>query len=366
MGVTTNAHTATVTINSGSMRVNAPYNQNKTTTNATTVINGGELRINSLVLTTGVMNVNGGTLKVVNVTEATINGWSADGLLRFSGETGGVKDINYSLTPFQNGFEIKAIQSPATFQLIITPNGAGFDFEWESQAGKVYDLLTAIDLATPIATWPVYNDGETLHENIPAAGTTTTLTAVPGDGAKRFFAVVEKDAPPLLAEDFEAVTPPGPPTGWVRSDNGAGTAWQVGSPSGAATGPDSSSNGTQGAGTTFGSVYTAAAEASLITKAFTVPGSGATLNFSQYIDTENAPSGDLGSIRLLNASDNSVVAGGDVVTALEGVTEAWSRETIPLPVAANGRDVKLEFRFVSNASSEFAGFYIDDWVVTGN
>ena len=36
MGVSTNAHTATVTINSGLMRVNAPYNQNKTTTTATT------------------------------------------------------------------------------------------------------------------------------------------------------------------------------------------------------------------------------------------------------------------------------------------------------------------------------------------
>ena len=118
MGVNNNAHTATVTINSGLMRVNGPYNQNKTTTTATTTINGGMLRMNSLNLTTGVMDVNGGTLRIVNVTEPTINGWIDAGLLRFFGETGGVKDINYSLTPFQSGFDIIAIPEPGSLVLL--------------------------------------------------------------------------------------------------------------------------------------------------------------------------------------------------------------------------------------------------------
>ena len=97
------------------------------------------------------------------------------------------------------------------------------------------------------------------------------------------------------------------------------------------------------------------------------PNNTGTTDFSQYIDTELPPSGDLGSIRLLNAGDNSVLGGGDVATSLEGITEAWSSETLPLPAAANGLSVKLEFRFESDGDGEvFAGFYIDDVVVTGN
>jgi hypothetical protein len=141
----------------------------------------------------------------------------------------------------------------------------------------------------------------------------------------------------------------------------------VGLPSGSTTGPDAAANGTQCAGTNIGGDYTASAEASLVTKAFTVPGDGATLSFSQYIDTDlDGTKTEVGSIRLLLAGDNSVLAGGDVAIELEGATEMWSSESSPLPDVADGLSVKLEFRFVSNATDEFAGFYIDDVVVTGN
>jgi hypothetical protein len=113
--------------------------------------------------------------------------------------------------------------------------------------------------------------------------------------------------------------------------------------------------------------YTASAVATLVSSAFTVPAGGAILNFSQYIDTEAAPSGDLGSIRLLNASDDTPLAGGEVATGLEGFTEAWSEESLPLPAAANGLEVKLEFRFESDDDTDvFAGFYIDDVTVVPN
>jgi hypothetical protein len=98
-----------------------------------------------------------------------------------------------------------------------TPPATGFDFEWESRDGKVYDLVTSTDLATPILEWPLYDpDGEggkPPYGDIPAraGSTTTTLAAVPGGGARRFFAIVEKDAPP----------PPAPPE--LRSVVGGGT-----------------------------------------------------------------------------------------------------------------------------------------------
>jgi hypothetical protein len=78
------------------------------------------------------------------------------------------------------------------FALCISPNGTNFDFEWNSQPGKVYDLVTSTDLTIPIADWPIYNDGETLYENIPAIGTTTSLAEVPSATARRFFAIREE------------------------------------------------------------------------------------------------------------------------------------------------------------------------------
>ncbi|MCU0779538.1 MAG: sialate O-acetylesterase [Akkermansiaceae bacterium] len=99
-----------------------------------------------------------------------------------------------------DGIAITRLATPAAppFNLVITPNAAPglYDFQWNSQAGKVYDLLTSTDLATPTAEWPIYNDGETLHKAIPSAGETTTLTAVPCADPRRFFAVREYDAPP--------------------------------------------------------------------------------------------------------------------------------------------------------------------------
>lgn len=78
--------------------------------------------------------------------------------------------------------------SATSFPLTITPNGANFDFSWPSQAGKVYDLVSSTDLATPVRTWPVWDS----RQNLPSAGATTTAVNVPGSGPRRFFAVIEK------------------------------------------------------------------------------------------------------------------------------------------------------------------------------
>jgi hypothetical protein len=261
---------------------------------------------------------------------------------------------------------LEVVSSPlaSDFQVIITPTAGSpgnYDFEWESQAGKLYDLVSATDLSTASNTWPVWNG----RADLTATPPTNTLTDIPGGGdPRRFFVLIEKDAPPpppLLAVDFES----GTPGGWVFSDNGAGTAWSVGTPNGTGTEPDAAANGTQCAGTNMNGNYTASAIASLVTPAFTVPAGGATLKFSQYIDTEVATGGgDFGSIRLLNAADNTPLLGGDVSADIQGISELWSSKSLPLPAAANGLEVKLEFRFESDADADvFAGFYIDDVVV---
>jgi hypothetical protein len=88
-----------------------------------------------------------------------------------------------TLTPFSPPFKL-------TITAALAPN-TGYDFTWDSQVGKVYDLATSTDLATPIADWPVHAS----YSDIPATGTITTLTSVSMNGPGRFFAVVEKDAP---------------------------------------------------------------------------------------------------------------------------------------------------------------------------
>jgi len=95
-------------------------------------------------------------------------------------------------TDGSEGIFVATIATP--FKITITPAIApatGFDFTWNSRPGKVYDLVTSTDPVTPVAQWPVHAS----YSDIPATGTTTTLTAVPVDGPQRFFAVIEKDAP---------------------------------------------------------------------------------------------------------------------------------------------------------------------------
>lgn len=60
-----------------------------------------------------------------------------------------------------------------------------------------YDLVSSTAPATPILIWPVYDPdgpgGNDPFAGIPPTGATTLLMAVPGDGPKRFFAMIERD-----------------------------------------------------------------------------------------------------------------------------------------------------------------------------
>ena len=77
--------------------------------------------------------------------------------------------------------------------VIITPNGqtpGNYDFSWNSQEGKIYDLVSATDLSSPPATWLPWDN----RTGIVATPSTNILLDVPGGGdTKRFFILVEKD-----------------------------------------------------------------------------------------------------------------------------------------------------------------------------
>jgi len=120
-------------------------------------------------------------------------GFSARGRVRKA--TPGVNDIPFIYDA--KSFSVVNMTPPPAGPpvLVLTPNTVtpgNYDFTWTSQAGKVYDIVTSTDLSTAIATWPVWDD----QEGLPATPPNNVLANVPGGGdTRRFFAVVERDAP---------------------------------------------------------------------------------------------------------------------------------------------------------------------------
>lgn len=141
------------------------------------------------------------TIKSVSATsnsavfEVTVSPASGDGTLQLQVKsTAVIHDLSGNAlvtTPLITDAEIISV-SLAPFILQITQNGADFDFSWNSENGVVYDLVSSTDLSTPVSSWPVYDDGTTLYQNIVASGGTTILQSVSSADSRRFFAVREK------------------------------------------------------------------------------------------------------------------------------------------------------------------------------
>jgi hypothetical protein len=55
----------------------------------------------------------------------------------------------------------------------------------------------------------------------------------------------------------------------------------------------------------------------------------------------------------------------EVASDIKGISAGWDSQSIAMPAGALGKNVKIEFRFVSNDNGqEFGGFYVDDVKVT--
>ncbi|MCP3973400.1 MAG: LamG domain-containing protein, partial [bacterium] len=133
--------------------------------------------------------------------------------------------------------EVAVIATPgpdAILVLKIGQSGGTLDFEWNSLDGMQYDLLSSTDLTTdPATTWLPYNDGvNPAYEDIPATGTTTTLSGVLQVGPTRFFVLIEEPIPPLLEENFDS----GDGSFTVATDSG--TPWAHGGPDSSGAGGD--------------------------------------------------------------------------------------------------------------------------------
>jgi len=120
---------------------------------------------------------------------------SANSSFRAVGFSGGSVNTQLSL------LQLSQLSEP--LQLSISRGEAGFDFEWNSKDGKVYDMASSTDLSIPRREWPVYDPdgpgGGDPFGDIPSQGLISALSGVPAAGVLRFFGVVEKSAPmPLV------------------------------------------------------------------------------------------------------------------------------------------------------------------------
>jgi len=234
-------------------------------------------------------------------------------------------------------------------------------FEWESQAGMIYNLTSSTDLAADPSTWQL------VEGDIPADPPTNTKVILqPGDST-RFYRIEEFPPPPvtLLSENFDGG--PNLPAGWVSGastppDTGT-TLWEPGDPaSGPLTGPQAAYSAPNCVGTNIAADYGFETDIWLRSPGTIdlTTATAAALVFQQFRDIE--AQFDLGSIRVLKASDDSQL-GTDLLNPTEG-TGDWEQITVALPPEALGEIIKLEFRFQADNFGNQAGWYIDDVTVT--
>jgi len=243
--------------------------------------------------------------------------------------------------------------------LTIVPNGANFDFSWDSKDGKLYDLVSSTDLMTAPETWPAWNG----NADIVGAAPTNMLTSVPGGGPIRFFAVIEKDPPPLFSEDFEADN-----GGFISENKGTGTDWSWGAAASADLGGGGVTSGNGGSsqcwGTNLTGGYAAGTDACLRSGIIDLTGvTAAELSFALAMDA------DAGHTYLVNV----IAAGTDTVVAnLIPATEDADNMASPwqtvgptvIPAPALGQMIRLEWRFTGAGTGDYNGVYIDDVLVT--
>lgn len=263
------------------------------------------------------------------------------------------------------------------FDLTIARNSPNLDFAWNSRNLMNYNLKSSTDLATPVASWPV------VQANIAAAPPINALSIAQPADPRRFYLVEESVVPEtaVLSENFDGVV-----TGWFSgydpSDFTFLTTWELGSPT--TVGPSAAFSGTKCYGTNISANYGTASKAVLRTPSIDLTTKcSATLSFKEFKKIENSTGDqDFGAIRILRASDDVLLAtvvgnrnsSGALVGGVEGNSADWESFSKSLPVIAFSTPIKIEFLMSTDsfdeitdpayASGGFAGWYIDDVVLT--
>ena len=263
---------------------------------------------------------------------------------------------------------ITSVDPPGTWELKLEGKP---DTAYEFRSSTTLDFTSGTLVTGLTATVGVISGGSSEIVTTDVSGNATVRMALSGNPADFVRAQTAPPPPPLLSEPFDAGALL--PVGWTSNGPSNGTDWEVGTPSGVASAPTAANSAPNCVGTNIGGYYTENADVSLVSPSIAIPaGSGATLSFRQIIDTDLAGSpNDVGSVRILDADNSDTPIAGLEILDIEGDgTAGWTEEMLDLPALdVGGKNIKVEFRFVSNAGTVpdldvWGGFYVDDVVVT--
>jgi len=324
----------------------------------------------SLPDTTKIYITNDGTFELNFTGTDTIAGLYFEGLEQAGGKWGRVGSIialgadNESALFTGDGLLEVVSSGGPTFVLTIDQDGANLDLTWNSQAGKVYDLISSTDLSIPRASWPVWDS----NENIPASGSGTNLLTIPlpPSDPTRFFAVLEKDPLPFYEEDFEADD-----GGYTLKVAGAtGSSWEHGDPDSTSPGGDvltGNGGSTNCWGTNLGLAdageYIVPTETCLRSPVIDLTGvTGAELTFAETLDLQDD---DTAVVNIINATTDDVILAAVYTADDSGEVSLAAWKDVPAIdiTAAVGQMVRIEW-CLSGTTPEYLGWYIDDVKVT--
>ena len=257
------------------------------------------------------------------------------------------------------GIELLIANDPA--------NPGNLFFSWESDPEFEYDLLSDIDFTDGVIGWPVYNDGSTLFENIPASGTgTTTLSNVARVGDRRFFVLQSRRLARtvVFSTDFENGD-----GGFSTSDDPA--VWALGTPNNIEDGfggdVRSANSGIDAWGTNLDGPIPPDTTATLSSSEIDLTGLSvsATLSFVENLDLQTGTSGEVWVVD--NATGEDIGTAPIYIAIDESISTTGYMPVGPLefPSDALGQVIRLEFRYMSDNAADFLGWYIDDVTVEG-
>jgi len=258
-----------------------------------------------------------------------------------------------------------AAPPPFGLRLEVTRDGTtgNITLRWESQDGRLYNVRSEADPSSGLPIdWPIFGGLQDLAATPPENSVTFPLPADP----LRLFVVEDFAAPPesVFADNFES----GQGQWTTGEDDLTGnTIWEHGTPSNVGPVPPGIPlpSGSNCFGTNRADNYAFDANTWLRSPAIPLTNAaGATLCYERFTDIEPGEF-DWGTVSVLDASDDSVIA--VIETGIAGLTADWEKVTSPIPAAALGKTIKLEFRLQSDDFDQggpFAGFYIDDVNVT--
>ncbi|YCM43377.1 hypothetical protein V2O64_18895 [Verrucomicrobiaceae bacterium 227] len=136
--------------------------------------------------TTGIKDLWGTNPNLDETNSVLVSGLSGDLALNFPVRSGGIRHSISGLQIIKSGAAL-----PLTLKIEPSSTETSlFNFSWNSKAGVLYDLVSSEDLSTSPSTWAVW-EGQT---NLDGTGEEITISDLPVDGLKRFFAIVEKSA----------------------------------------------------------------------------------------------------------------------------------------------------------------------------